>query len=145
MKWEEYLAKGAFAVVNDTTTLYHMCEVSRWEAVGNKVYYPPTYEQDGFIHATADPSMLLTVANHFYKDSTDSWICMELNPSWLGARVVYEPAAPVGKKDTMHRTEGESVPLFPHIYGGIPKLAVTKIFKINRSATGDFLSIENLC
>ena len=30
-----------------------------------KTYYPPTYAEDGFTHATADPSKLLDVANHF--------------------------------------------------------------------------------
>jgi hypothetical protein len=33
------------------------------------MYFPPTYSTDGFTHATADPKYLLTVGNHFYKDT----------------------------------------------------------------------------
>lgn len=29
-------------------------------------YYPPTYDQDGFVHLTHDPALLLNVLNHFY-------------------------------------------------------------------------------
>lgn len=35
-----------------------------------KDYFPPTYEKDGFIHATKDPQLLLGIANHFYKYMT---------------------------------------------------------------------------
>ena len=52
--------------------IYHMVQTHNWEAAkasDEKVYYPPTYATDGFTHATADPKYLLTVGNHFYKET----------------------------------------------------------------------------
>ena len=43
------------------TDIYHMVQTHNWEAAkasDAKVYYPPTYAQDGFTHATADPKYL---------------------------------------------------------------------------------------
>lgn len=53
-----------------TSKLYHLVPTATWqEVVTQKVdYFPPTYTQDGFIHLTKDPALLLSVANHFYKD-----------------------------------------------------------------------------
>lgn len=144
MEWPQYLAKGIYK--NDSTALYHMCEIQSLKECfdAKRQYYPPTYQQDGFIHATANPAMLLVVANHFYKDSQGDWICLEINPQLLCAEVKYEPAAPVGNKSTMKRENQENEPLFPHIYGGLSKLAVTRVFKIVRGSDGEFLSIDNL-
>lgn len=51
--------------------IYHMCQSALFREATNehKEYYPPTYAQDGFVHATSIPSMLIEVANHFYKDT----------------------------------------------------------------------------
>jgi uncharacterized protein (DUF952 family) len=50
--------------------LYHLVPKATWIEIVSKrtEYYPPTYAQDGFIHLTKDPSLLLAVANHFYQD-----------------------------------------------------------------------------
>ncbi len=144
MEWGNYLTKGVHK--NDPTILFHMCEVRKLkEAFDAKtLYYPPTYREDGFIHATAVPTMLLVVANHFYKESQGDWICLELNPELLGAKVVYEPAAPVGNKSSMTCESQENVPLFPHIYGGLTKVAIRKVYPIVRGPEGEFLSIDGL-
>ena len=40
-----------------------------------KAYFPPTFEADGMTHATAVPSRLLDVANHFYQERiSESWV-----------------------------------------------------------------------
>ena len=52
--------------------IYHMCIEKNFDeqtAESENCYYPPTYNMDGFIHATADPQLLIEVANHFYKES----------------------------------------------------------------------------
>jgi uncharacterized protein (DUF952 family) len=123
-----------------------MCEINALRECfdAKRLYYPPTYSQDGFIHATAVPAMLLVVANHFYQDSKGEWVCLEINPHLLGARVKYEAAAPVGNKASMKNESDENAPLFPHIYGGLPKVAITKMFKIIRNEDGQFLSIDGL-
>lgn len=44
--------------------LYHLVQLAGWrtDQASGTPYYPPTYAQDGFIHLTADPALLLTVA-----------------------------------------------------------------------------------
>lgn len=46
--------------------IYHLVEKARWKAATNEGYLPPTYAQDGFVHATREMNLLLPVANHFY-------------------------------------------------------------------------------
>lgn len=149
--WAKYLAVGGWN--NNPTTLYHMCEVQRYsDFVANEsLYFAPTYEQDGFIHATAVPGFLMEVANHFYQESQDDWICMEIDPKFLNCAVIYEDAAPVGNKSSKFARDASKSeekdtdkPLFPHIYGGISKLAIRRIYKIQRDASGKFLSIEGV-
>lgn len=46
--------------------IYHLVQGARWKDAGGDGYLPPTYEADGFIHATKEAGLLLPVANHFY-------------------------------------------------------------------------------
>jgi uncharacterized protein (DUF952 family) len=137
MEWPKYLAFGVQEPV------YHMCDEATFNSMtANKgLYYPPTYSQDGFIHATGDPNFLLGVGNHFYKSVVGNWICLKLEPSQLGGKIVYEAAAPVGNISAI---EHENAPKFPHIYGGIPAKSVIGKYRIVRGADGSFLSIEGL-
>ena len=48
------------------SVIYHLAPLERWEKAGEE-YFPATYDQDGFVHATKDPEMLMDIANHFYK------------------------------------------------------------------------------
>ncbi len=135
MNWATYLTRGPYIPI------YHMCD----EAVFNQQtehgadYYPPHYQVDGFVHATADPNQLLQVGNHFYKSDTGSWICLELDPFALLGTVKYEAPAAVGNIAAL---EHDGAPKFPHIYGGIPVRSVVKKLKITRGSDGSFLSIE---
>ena len=52
-KWSKYLVSGTV----DTTEqaiIYHMCEATSWEEqiAAKGSYTPPTFEKDGFVHAT---------------------------------------------------------------------------------------------
>jgi uncharacterized protein (DUF952 family) len=150
-EWAQYLAAGGWK--NNSAVLYHMLETSRLQQYldGNDQYYfPPTYQQDGFIHATGVASVLMDVANHFYRGSTEEWVCLEIDPNYLNCKVIYELPAPVGNKASHQITKdnGESVqetgPLFPHIYGGINKLSIRGVRKIIRNKSGEFLSIQGL-
>jgi uncharacterized protein (DUF952 family) len=109
-------------------------------------YYPPTYEQDGFIHATAEPKLLLDVGTYFYKAVVGNWICLEIDPyAFREGTIKYESPLPVGNIEAYdHDKEGKQQPLFPHIYGGITANAVTKTFSIIRAEDGTFLSIEGI-
>ncbi len=43
--------------------------------------------QDGFIHLTKGPGLLLTVANHFYKDVPGDWYVLGIDSSMLTSKV----------------------------------------------------------
>lgn len=104
--------------------------------------FPPTYEQDGFIHATHDGKLLLDVLNHFYKDVKDDFLCLELKSALLESKVKMESPAPVGEKSA----EGGPAPqAFPHIFGPItPLTCVVRKLPVTREADGTFLAIEGL-
>mmetsp|Transcript_11592 Transcript_11592/g.17617 ORF Transcript_11592/g.17617 Transcript_11592/m.17617 type:complete len:145 (+) Transcript_11592:25-459(+) len=143
MEWADYLARG----VPKNAVIYHMTERQDFESQVSRdqVYFPPTYEQDGFVHATAEPSFLLGVGNLFYKDKVGDWICLEIDCQKLKSRVVYEPAAAVGS--TQHKRLGDEKsdePLFPHIYGGINADAVSRTYNIIRGIDGAFHAIDGL-
>ena len=142
MKWSEYLATGPNRII------YHMCDVDAFNTLtaAGKLYYPPTYSQDGFIHATEDPHSLIEVANYFYKTTPGKWVCLSIDQSKLrSAKVIYEKPLPVGNIEAFdHKSTGQSTPQFPHIYGGLPKDSVLRYYKIVRSEDGMFLRIDGL-
>ncbi|PNW81813.1 hypothetical protein CHLRE_06g261350v5 [Chlamydomonas reinhardtii] len=132
--------------------LYHLVQESIWakcKAEGT-AYFPPTYDQDGFIHLTAEPRFLLGVGNQFYKDVAGTFLLLVLDYEKLSAKVIFEPAAPVGSKSSDGLSAGgeakakEELPLFPHLYGTIDFGAVTAELPIERDASGAFLSIPGL-
>ena len=140
----EPAAEAASAAVAVPAKIYHVVQVSVWEKAREKgvEYYPPTYEQDGFIHATHDGNLLVDVLNHFYKDVKDSFLCLELESAVLESKVIMEAPAPVGNKSA----EGGPAPqAFPHIYGPIaPLKCVVRELPVERSDDGTFLRIEGL-
>ena len=52
-KWCEYLVSGV-KTLKQNATIYHMCEKKSWEEQieAKGTYTPPTFETDGFVHAT---------------------------------------------------------------------------------------------
>jgi len=127
--------------------VFHMVEVKNWRQTitTDSIYYPPTYEADGFTHGTANPAKLLSVANHFYTDIVGDWYCLQMTEQSLadtGVKIIFEPAAAVG--NTASTNEAASGELFPHIYGGISPAAVINIFPISRDAFGGFSRIDGV-
>ena len=137
----------------DNGALYHMCEKSAWKAAvdSNAAYFPPTFQQDGgFTHATFIPEKLIGTANHFYTDSKDDWICLQLCSAKTfrkkcGIATIFEEAKSVGTTVVKDEWKGD---VFPHVYGGIPVSIpgiVTEIYPMKRDpTTGRFLSITGL-
>jgi uncharacterized protein (DUF952 family) len=128
------------------TTIYHMCPKSAWETCTRqgREYYPSTYEKDGFIHATKDPTMLVSIANHFYKDAPveEEWVILVIDSDRLASKVIFEPAAPVGDTSSFHKDDEQDVPLFPHIYGTIQEDSVVDMLTMARDSTsGTFLEL----
>lgn len=124
-------------------TLYHLVPKESWSATraAGKAYYPPTYEQDGFIHLTKEARLLLGVANHFYTDIPGEYVVLALDPAKLTHEVKFEAAAPVGDKGADGVPEKEAV-LFPHLFGTIDFDAVVAEVPVARDESGRFLSIE---
>lgn len=135
---------------NDSTPkiIYHMCEKSRWKAAASAktAYYPPTFDQDGFTHATHVPARLIETANHFYQNSTDEWICIKLSEDALrslGIVTKYERPMAVGDTET-HQSNDI---VCPHIYGGIPLQidgVVLETYPMTRNDQGVFGTIQGL-
>jgi len=124
--------------------LFHLVQADLWEAAvsGNAEYFPPTYDQDGFTHATANPDLLLNVANHFYQDVPGRWMCLRMTLDSLkavGTKVVFEGTAPVGDKEADF--SGTDDELFPHVMGGIKPAAVIEAHSVTRSQDGKFLAV----
>lgn len=127
--------------------VYHLVQKTLWDqaVATDRTYYPPTYEQDGFTHATANPAMLMNVANHFYKDVAGDWLCLQMTRESLrsqGVNMVFEGTAPVG--DQPADFDGSDAELFPHIHGGIHPLSVVEVFAVKRNAAGEFLAVPGV-
>jgi len=132
-------------VTSDGSPIFHLALADDWQRAVDSAgpYYPPTYDTDGFTHGTSDLPLLLTVANHFYADSTGDWVCLQMTEKSLAARsiaVKYERAAPVGS--TSGDFAGSDDIWFPHILGGIPAGSVTAVYAVTRDHDGRFLRIE---
>ena len=55
--------------------VFHLVQADLWHATlaeQGSIYYPPTYDVDGFTHGTANPEKLLVVANHFTQRSGET-------------------------------------------------------------------------
>lgn len=140
------------------TDIYHMVQTHNWAAAKaseSKTYYPPTYATDGFTHATADPKYLLTVGNHFYKDSKapdgsgkpSEWKLLKMTRASLEAKKIdlkFEWPSPVGDVEEMN-AEQSGGERFPHIFGGIPtEGVVVQEFDITRAEDGEFTGVVGL-
>lgn len=126
--------------------LYHMTTVAAWEEAKKAgIYYPETYEKDGFYtHATGVPSRLLSTANHFYQDVQGDWVCLSFTRTALwkkGIHVRDEAAMPVGDKQVGSEWSNW---VCPHVIGGIPTDIVDTEFAMERSGT-KFVAITGLC
>lgn len=127
--------------------LFHLVQAKLWESAVNAEsdYFPPTYDQDGFTHATANPELLLNVANHFYLDVPGQWLCLRMTVDSLraaGTEVVFEGTAPVGDREADFAGTDEE--LFPHILGGIDPSAVLEVHKVTRNEDGTFLAVAGV-
>ena len=127
--------------------VFHLVQAVQWQQAQSTgaVYFPPTYEQDGFTHGTSDPEKLLKVANRFYARVAGDWLCLKMTVRRLaetGVQTVFEEAAPVG--DIQPGDAGTVSELFPHILGGIHPDAVIEVYAVARDAAGNYLSITGV-
>ncbi len=138
---EEALNAAGFPYV------FHLVQARLWDRTmaDGAIYYPPTYEADGFTHGTSNPDKLMNVANHFYRDVEGDWYCLRMTVDSLAATGVvtrFEGTAPVG--DTPPDFEGADDELFPHILGGLKPAAVLEVHRVLRADDGRFLGVEGV-
>ena len=128
--------------------VFHLVQAELWQATlaeKDSVYYPPTYDVDGFTHGTANAEKLLVVANHFYSEVQGDWLCLRMTVESLeksGVETIFEGTAPVGDKPADF--EGSDSELYPHILGGISPSAVLAAHKVVRTDGGQFIQIEGI-
>ena len=127
--------------------VYHLVQKELWDKAleDNSTYFPPTYSQDKFTHATANPDFLLTIGNHFYTQVKGEWRCLRMSVDSLsatGVKTIFEGTAPVGDKEADF--EGTDSELFPHILGGIHPSAVLQVHMVSRDNEGRFLSVSEV-
>ena len=136
---DEYLEKYPY--------VYHLVQKNLWDKTlkEDSTYFPPTYSQDDFTHATANPAFLLTIGNHFYTDVKGEWLCLRMSVASLsatGVQTIFEGTAPVG--DIQADFEGTDSELFPHILGGIHPSAVLQVHRVSRDKEGHFLAVSDI-
>jgi uncharacterized protein (DUF952 family) len=135
---DKYIEKYPYA--------YHLVQKDLWDKTleENSTYFPPTYSQDNFTHATANPDFLLTIGNHFYKEVKGEWRCLRMSVyslSATGVQTIFEGTAPVGDKQPDF--EGTDSELFPHILGSIHPSAVLQVHMVSRDNEGHFLTFSD--
>ena len=147
-RWLQAHAIGATGRlgVASTASIPTQCEQPRWEAAkaSGEAYFPPTFDEEGFTHATGVPSRLIETANHFYQDSEAPWVCLRFSRTALrkqcGIIVRDERAMPVGSKAV---GENWTDWICPHVVGGIPPLVVDAVFPMTRDGS-KFVSIDGV-
>ncbi len=81
-------------------------------------YKPSNFEEEGFIHCTAEGSTTLLVLEDYFAELSKSNVILilEIDIARLKAEVKYEPPAPIQGAGMSHAKDGL---LFPHIYGDL--------------------------
>ena len=86
-----------------------MAPSPRWEDCCRNLstsqdYLPESYQQDGFVHLTEDPELLLSVANHFYRSSKDPWVLVCLSSHKLTHEVTFQAVCFIRSMQTAYFT-----------------------------------------
>jgi uncharacterized protein (DUF952 family) len=114
-------------------TILHLAPAAAFNALPEAAdYLPEAFAQDGFIHCTREPEVLLQVANAFYRGLPGEMLVLVIDPARVRAPVRYEPAA---------HPQGPDAPLFPHIYGPLNRDAIVAARPARRAADGTFLAV----
>ncbi len=148
--------------------ILHLVSKADWDTQpADQPYRAATLDAEGFIHATKGETMMLQVANAFYKSQPGVFYVLHIDESKLTSEVKWEAAAdPVveageqGSRGVEENTlppevvaeHGEtplptstSAPLlFPHIYGPINREAIVGMRVFTRSEDGAFTGFAQM-
>lgn len=121
--------------------IYHLIPKSNHLArPADQDYTPASFDDEGFIHCTANINTLLNIANVFFAHLDEPLLCYAIDTKKLVATVRWEPPAPVANAET--QPSGIENVLFPHIYGAINPSAIIEIIPCRRNATGQWILAE---
>ena len=110
-------------------TILHLVPAGYFRSLpASEDYLPREFPQDGFIHCTRKPDMMLRVANQFYKDVAGELLMLVIAESRVIAQIKYESPEPGGH-------------LFPHIYGSLNRDAIVEMRTARRAVDGTFVSV----
>jgi predicted cupin superfamily sugar epimerase/uncharacterized protein (DUF952 family) len=113
----------------------HMTELERWTS-GSGDIEAASLRTQGFVHASPDEPTLLAVANAFYTDAAGQLVALVVDTDAVGREVRWEAAEPAPPPGV-----GEDT-LFPHVYGPIPRAAVTGVRYLRRDPSGRYTGAE---
>ena len=117
------------------SVVWHLCPKTDYDEKAS-IYYPKAYDKDKFTRATHEPSRLMETANCFYKESIEQeWVCLELDI--VGLKVN-------GIETIMETSATDKTLKCPHIFGGIPRECVRKVYAVQRANDGTFLFVKGL-
>jgi uncharacterized protein (DUF952 family) len=109
-------------------TIYHLTPADYYESLDpDSDYLPAAFDQDGFIHCSADEEQMLEVANRFYKGEPGEFLLLAIDEDAVRADVRHEDAAP--------EPDGN---LYPHIYGPLNRDAIREVRPFSRAPDGTF-------
>ncbi len=97
-------------------------------------YFPENFAGEGFVHCTAEPALLVEIANTFFVNLTEQLLVLEIDPARLTVPLKFEPPIPPPGTDTL--TTPDTDTLFPHIYGAVDRLAIIGIYPLQRDKSG---------
>ncbi len=117
--------------------IYHIVDAGLWET-GRDPWIPPSFEADGFVHCSYRQQVGATLLRFFTGESAGAETAGAIHPGlavleidpFLTDAVIRAEAGTGGELDSEGQPE-----LFPHLYGPLPRRAVTAVWK-----PADFLS-----
>jgi uncharacterized protein (DUF952 family) len=116
--------------------IYHLVPARYYEAQPTaQPYLPDSFEQEGFIHCTAELPLLLKIANLYFAELPDTLLVLEIDPARLDSPLKFEaplPPATAPAEASPHDPEQ----LFPHIYGPLNREAIGRVFPLVRNEAG---------
>ena len=100
-------------MVGGEQTIYHMCTRAEWRAAEAEGEYPGSSQDaaDGFIHFSDGEQVAASAAKH--RAGQDGLVLLSVDAGTLGDALKWEAA--------------RGGALFPHLYGPLPVVAVTKV------------------
>lgn len=119
------------------TTVVHLIRRIDWDRlVPEEPITSTSLETEGFLHCTDDSQVLLAVANAFYRRIPGDFVALDVNVEDLTSACIWEAPAHIPGADPAALP---LAPLFPHVYGPIDRIAVTRVRAVQRDADGAFV------